>query len=249
MAYNAVSGTLIAAQSYEPDGFVIGNVVSGNLSTSDGASVINVPRVSTPAANGLVLNTGGDANTLRCDSKITFNGTTLSITGDLTASIAISASFFEGDGSRLTNVGGSGTGAGIFTELDSSHAYSTSSIQIGSNATPANPLSVAGASYLSGAMIFKRAAKTSDYTVANSDYYVGVDSTGGAVKLTLPQASTLSDGQTFVFKDEGGDASANNITISGSSSDKIDGENQVILVSPYASIQLYCNGINKFFIC
>ena len=46
-----------------------------------------------------------------------------------------------------------------------------------------------------------------------------------------------------------GNAATNNITISGSASDTIDGQNTVILESPFASIQLYCNGENKFFIC
>ena len=58
----------------------------------------------------------------------------------------------------------------------------------------------------------------------------------------------MLNGQTFIVKDEGGAASTNNITISGSASDTIDGQNQVVLESPFASIQLYCNGANKFFI-
>jgi hypothetical protein len=69
------------------------------------------------------------------------------------------------------------------------------------------------------------------------------------VSLTLPSASLLETGQTFVVKDEGGAANTNNITIQVSDSDLIDGKNSVILESPYASIHLYCNGSNKFFIC
>ena len=105
MAYNAISGTLIAAQNYLPaSGSLVANVLSGNLSTSDGASVVNVPRVANPVANGLVIDTGGDANTLRCDADITFDGGTLNVVGDITASVGISASIFVGDGSQLTNI-------------------------------------------------------------------------------------------------------------------------------------------------
>jgi hypothetical protein len=76
-----------------------------------------------------------------------------------------------------------------------------------------------------------------------------VDTTGNTVKLTLPVATSLLDGQTVVVKDEGGASDVHNITISGSASDTIDGQNQVLLQSPYAAISLYCNGTNKYFIC
>lgn len=103
---------------------------------------------------------------------------------------------------------------------------------------------------MSGAVVHKRKQVNADYTVSTTDYYLGVNSTNSAVKVTLPLASTLLDGQTLIVKDEGGIASTNHITLSGSanSGDTIDGQNEVILESPYASVQLYCNGVNKFFI-
>jgi len=118
MAYNAVSGTLIEPQNYLPGDLVVQNVVSGNLSTSDGASVINVPRVSNATNNSILTNVGGDANTLTCEGNLKFDGTTLNITGDLTASVGLSASFLYGDGRYLINLpggGGGGNGGGIFT--------------------------------------------------------------------------------------------------------------------------------------
>jgi len=249
MAYNAVSGTLIAAQNYIPGDLVVGNIVSGNLSTSDGASVINVPRVSNATNNAILTNVAGNANTLTCESNLTFDGTSLNITGDLTASISISASYFEGDGSRLTNLpGGGGSGGGIFTQTAGNNAYTTSSVKLGAAGTAAATLSVAGGSFLSGALIHKRHTTTSDYTISITDYYVGVDTTGGAIKVTLPVASTLTSGQTLVLKDEGGLSNTNAITISGSGSDKIDGQNTVVLGSPYAALQLYCDGATKYFI-
>ena len=108
MAYNVLSGTVIAAQEYIPGSLVVGNIISGNLSTSDGASVINVPRVSNATNNAILTNVAGNANTLTCESNLTFDGSTLIITGDLTASVNISASVFYGDGSKLTGVSSSG---------------------------------------------------------------------------------------------------------------------------------------------
>tara|TARA_B100000686_G_C16740521_1_gene946310 strand:- start:559 stop:1179 length:621 start_codon:yes stop_codon:yes gene_type:complete len=111
MAYNALSGTVIAAQEYIPGDLIVGNIVSGNLSTSDGSSVINVPRVSNATNNAIITNVDGDANSLICESNLTFDGSTLALTGELTASAGISGSYFMGDGSRLTGINASGGGS------------------------------------------------------------------------------------------------------------------------------------------
>jgi len=248
MAYNVLSGTVIAAEKYLPGDLMV-NVVSGNLSTSDGSSVINVPRVSNATNNSILTNVGGDANTLTCESNLTFDGGTLNVTGEITASTGISASFLMGDGSRLTNLpGGGGSGGGIFTQTAGNNAYTTSSIQLGSAGTAPATLSVVGGSFLSGALIHKRHTVTDDYTISTTDYYVGIDTTGGTVKITLPNAAALTSGQTLVLKDEGGNSHTNAITISGSGADKIDGQNTVVLGSPYAALQLYCDGAAKYFI-
>ena len=105
MAYNVISGSILAAQIYSPmSGTVIENIVSGNLSTSNGESIINVPRLSNATNNALITNVGGDANDITCESNLTFDGSALTVTGELTASIGVKASFFEGDGSRLTGL-------------------------------------------------------------------------------------------------------------------------------------------------
>ena len=57
------------------------------------------------------------------------------------------------------------------------------------------------------------------------------------------------DGKTFIVKDEGGAANASPVIILASGSNTIDGQNTIVLESPYASIQLYCNGIDKYYIC
>jgi hypothetical protein len=247
MAYNNLSGTV-----YLPDNLITrvdvltNSIVSGNLSYSDGADIINVPRVATPNANSLVINNNGNANNLRCDTELTFDGTTLSIVGNLTASINISASSFYGDGSNLTGISAGGTSGGIFTEINATQAYTTSSIQIGADTTPSSILSVAGTSHLSGGIIHNRTTASVDYSITATDYYLGVNTASNSVKLTLPPASTISIGQTFVIKDEIGTAETNNITISGSASDKIDGENMLVLESPYAAISLYCDGVDNY---
>jgi hypothetical protein len=248
MAYNAISGTLIAAKSYIPGNLIVGNVVSGNLLKSNGAQLINVPRVITPTDNALVLNIDGDANRFECKSNLKFDplNNKLTVLGTITASIAITASYFVGDGSKLTGIA-TGIG-GIFTTVNGSKAYTTSSIQVGASGTPTHTLSVSGSSRFNGAVIYKRSLVSNNYSVAVSDYYVGVNTTSNVVHLILPSAGTTRSGQTFVVKDEGGNAQTRKITISGSGSDTIDGQNIVFLESPYASISLYCNGSNKYFV-
>lgn len=109
MAYNKLSGTVIAPDYFGPgDGRPGTNILSGNLSTSDGANIINIPRVSNATDNAIVTNVAGNANTLTCETNLTFDGSSLSVTGHVTASMGVSASYFEGDGSRLTGVAGSG---------------------------------------------------------------------------------------------------------------------------------------------
>ena len=343
MAYNAISGTILAAKEYTPGDLIVGNIVSGNLGTSDGADIINVPRVSNAANNAILTNVGGDANTLTCESNLTFDGTTLSLTGEVTASTGVSASYFMGDGSRLTGlVAGPAGAGGIFTTPGAGTAYTTSSVNIGSTATPAHTLSIIGTSLLSGntdvdghiipsigdtydlgssakpwrnlyvssstiyfgsdalsvsddnlkfgsgsttkgfdvgfmnfknngiwmdpGRLFKLRAYqiqmfggigyickvvADDYTIKDQDYLVGIqsDTLTSSITLTLPAATNLLNGQTFVIKDEGGAAHTHPVTIACAGDDVVDGTNQVVLESPYASIQIYCNGVGKYFIC
>ena len=138
MSYNALSGSVIVRH---PGNFQA-NYLSGNLSNSDGADVINVPRISNATNDSVITNVSGDANNLTCESNLKFDGDTLSITGELTASTGVSASYFMGDGSRL--VGVAAGGSNVFTEANSSKAYTTSSINVGSSATPSHTLNVVG---------------------------------------------------------------------------------------------------------
>jgi len=261
MAYNTLSGTVIAAQEYLPGDLILGNILSGNLSTSDGGSIINIPRVTNPANNALLTNVGGDANSLTCESNLTFDGDILNVAGQITASVGLSASYLEGDGSRLT---GMGAGPGIFTTIDGSNAYVTSSLNIGGTTSADHKLVVSGsvsssvnvsasafygnAMVLAGGLSLNRRSVSTHVTASVTDYYLGIDSGAGAIEVKLLDASLLNSGQTYVLKDEGGSANSNNITILASGSQTIDGQNTIVLMSPYAAISIYCDGATKFFI-
>ena len=244
MAYNNMSGTVFMPSELltRPD-IVTSTVLSGNLSTSDAGQVINVPRVTNATNNSIITNVGGDANSLTCESNLKFDGTTLSVVGGLSASINVSASAFYGDGSKLTNVSFDNivaAGPAFSVQLhDGADGDITGSSGL---IFQSNVLKIAGGLKMSRRLI------TATATASVTDYFIGIDTSGGAVELRLPAASTLSNGQMLTVKDEGGVSHTNNITILASGSQTIDGQNSVILESPFASLQLYCNGTNKYFI-
>ena len=99
MAYNNLSGTVFLPDRLTTRlSLVSGSIISGNLDYSNAENVINVPRVTNATDNSLVTNVGDDANTFTCESNLTFDGDTLNIVGDVSASIGVSASIFVGDG-------------------------------------------------------------------------------------------------------------------------------------------------------
>ena len=89
-----------------------------------------------------------------------------------------------------------------------------------------------------------------DFTIQEIDYLVGIqsDTLTASVTLTLPSADGVLNGQTYAIKDEGGNASTYPVIIRTQGSDTIDGQTSIVLESPYAAIQLYCNGLNKYFV-
>ena len=95
--------------------------------------------------------------------------------------------------------------------------------------------------------VFSRTPITSSITSSINDRILGV-SASSALDIRLPAASGFSNGANFIVKDEAGNSDTNNITIKTSGSDKIDGESSIILESPFAAVNIYTNGADKFFI-
>jgi hypothetical protein len=244
MAYNNMSGTVFLPAQLRPRlDIQYANILSGNLSTSDAADVVNVPRVSNATNNSIITNVGGNANSLTCESNLKFDGATLSVVGDLSASVNVSASAFYGDGSNLINVKADHVVAEGPVFSIQFHDGSDGDLTGSSALTFQNNVL-----NLAGGLKMPRRTITSATTASTTDYFIGVDTTSNAVDLRLPPAASLLDGQTFIVKDEGGVSHTNNITILASGSQTIDGQNSVVLKSSFASLQLYCNGSNKYFV-
>ena len=237
MAYNVLTGSIFRI----PTGSL---KITGSFA-GDGGNLTNLPidNITNAADNRLVTFTSVAGQTLNGEANLTFNGSALSITGEVTASIGVKADFFEGDGSRLTGI--TGTGAGIFTEVNSSNAYTTSSVKIGASGTPAANLHVSGTTYLSGGVAFRRVAVTANYTASTNEFFLGVD-TSAAISILL-DATQFTNGQMIVIKDEIGSASANSITLTASGSQTIDVDYaSVAIESPFGAVNLYSDTANWF---
>jgi len=86
------------------------------------------------------------------------------------------------------------------------------------------------------------------YTASVTDYRIGVRYTStGSVFIKLPKIFDVG-ARDLKFKDEEGNAQNNNITIVASGSDLIDGSSTAIMSRNYMAINIYNDGINKWFI-
>lgn len=100
---------------------------------------------------------------------------------------------------------------------------------------------------INGGLILKRRTVITHITASADDFYFGVAQTA-SLDIRLPNASTLTSGQTYVVKDEGGNAGTHKIKIKATGAQTIDGDGSVVLKSAYAAIHLYTNGSDKYFI-
>ena len=80
-----------------------------------------------------------------------------------------------------------------------------------------------------------------DTTLSQNSFLVRVDTSGGAVTVTLP--SSMPEGKMFVIKDKGA-ASTNAITIATAGSETIDGAASIQIISNHGAANLMYDGSN-----
>jgi len=179
-------------------------------------------------------------------NKITGNQTFIdNISGSI-----VSASYFVGNGSLLTNITASAGNASGQGPTGSVQFKSGSGGDISGSSDLLFDYTIPKFTVNSG-FVVNRISTSTDLTLTAAQHLIGVDTSTatGNVTLTLPNASNLSNGQIFIIKDEGGMADTNNIILSCSVNGQvIDGEATIIIESPYSAINLYSNGNNKYFI-
>jgi hypothetical protein len=99
-------------------------------------------------------------------------------------------------------------------------------------------------------LIINRTVVSSSYNIKRNEYFIGVHTQNAArsIILTLPNASGSVNGRTYIIKDEGGMADTYPIIIDTLNGDRVDGEDTIRIESPYASLNLYTDGLHKWFI-
>lgn len=212
------------------------NVLSGSVSTThltsvsgsftgDGSGLENVEQFELQNASAARIpfykTINGELG-LNANSGFTFDisANALTVPG-LTSSVGINLA---------SPVSGSLAGSGSYLGLDANgNIVVTSSLGGG------------------GTISYSRRAITATATASVEDTLIGV-SASAAIDIRLAPAQNYVDGQYFLIKDEAGNANVYNITIKTSGSQTIDGVTSIILESPFASVNIYSNGVNKFFI-
>jgi hypothetical protein len=199
--------------------------------------------------NSLQFNTGSSGISGSANLTFVTASNTLFVTGTLIVSGAIEANTFDIISTTITEINQSGSTAFGDTNNDTHHF--TGSLSIFSSSTDMFAVDIENKSTkIKTGLAFNRTHITANYSVLKSDYYVGVNTATPSAVITasLPNANTLNNGQTFVFKDEGGAANTYNIVVSASAGQTIDNKNKVILESPHAALTIYTDGASKFFI-
>jgi hypothetical protein len=181
----------------------------------------------------LQINSG--SNELSGSSNLTYNfvSNTLTLTGTLDISGAINANELNINVTNKNVINLDVSGSTKFGDtLDDTHEYTGSIMVYGTIVRDRQSIS------------------STTFSMASTNYFIAVQtSTISALStITLPNASTLQDGQSFVIKDEQGSAQTYNIKITASAADVIDGQSEILIESPYGAINLYTNGSDKFFI-
>lgn len=97
-----------------------------------------------------------------------------------------------------------------------------------------------------GIEVRNRTEITTSYNMKTDDYFIGLNINEHAV-ITLPDASSLANGQIFVLTDEIGSAENYTLIIRARENQSIDGKMEIVLVSPRSSISLYTDGQSNFF--
>lgn len=190
-------------------------------------------------------------------------------TGGLTTVQGGNVGATTGNGGSVVVQGGSGgltsgtpgdatvTG-GIATDGNGANVFLTGSAGVGTNRTGGDvnctPGDATGTALYGAVRLNKGVRVQTTNSITGTTTLTGADpvivrvdtSATAAFTLTLPAASTVGQGRIFWIKDVGGNAAAQNITISGSGGETINGGATFVINVNYQAVQVFCDGTNWF---
>lgn len=99
------------------------------------------------------------------------------------------------------------------------------------------------------AQIFSTQAVSSDLVIGPADTFVYlIVNTSASRNITLPSAASVSAGRIYIVKDSSGLSNTNNITITASGADTVDGQSTQTLNTNYGSLTLVTDGSSNWYI-
>tara|TARA_Y100000310_G_scaffold345722_1_gene468822 strand:+ start:6880 stop:8559 length:1680 start_codon:yes stop_codon:yes gene_type:complete len=215
--------------------------ISASSFHGDGSNLTGITTAAAGANTQIQYNSSGD---FAGSSNFTFDGTTVAVAGNMTASANVSAGYFYGDGSNLTGITASavnvadGPVGSLQFRVDTPVSGEISGSSKILYEIVNNRLS------FGGGLVYNRTALASNYTASTDDHILAVTTVPLEILL---DASLFSVGQPLVVKDESGVASVvDTIVLNASASQTIDGTSTAHIESPYGSVLLYSNGLNWF---
>lgn len=173
----------------------------------------------------------------------------ITVTGDNVDTLSISVTGTTNHALQIGNAGGSLTSLGVATDgqipIGSTGADPVlATITAGTNITVTNAAGSITIAANAVSATFNYTAvnfAASPYSATATDFYLGVDATGGAVTIRLPNAPVT--GRSFVVKDNAGIAATNNITVTTVGGVvNLDGATSFVMNTNYEAAQFMFNG-------
>jgi len=234
-----------------------GNINGSGLQISGGGSFGSTVTVTGSISSSVNLQTAGDVtagmnltinNFANIKNGLTVTGSSI-ISGSLNVIGTMSATSISGDGNNITGINGANVnGVGNDWTIQFKDG-NTGTLTGSSNLTfSGSTFILSGNLNVTGAIKGGYATHSSNTSIPNTSYFVGLNSVSSVLTASLLAATKYPQGQTLIFKDIGGYAGTNNILIKASGSETIDGASGVSLTANSSSVSIISNGSNGFYI-
>jgi hypothetical protein len=230
------------------DAFLIADTDASNTLKKVSGSAIQ-----TYMQNTLTFSTpGGPDNSIQTKSgtsfagsgNLTFDGTTLGLSGQLSASIGISASVYQGNGSQLAGVVASATagrGELVFPDVTDGQLTGNGALVFNSGSGGAQNAYLTSSNlvinydtHLTGALYKGYTFRNTNYTISEDDQVVYFDTALQPLTASLPNAGD-SDGIVLIVKNVG---TSNDLLVSASIGSNTLDSSTYDIVPPAGAITL-----------